>query len=408
MEILNQLESNEIQLKRSTLPEVGEAVLASIKTKQKINGEEIAMSSCFPKLNVKQVQELNDMAHEWSKKVFKQQGNAEKIEDSMNNIFCPVSFLFMMSFWLMNTTEGGGETNKVNFIKRMLINEAPLKIKNRLYYDKGVTIKEEVKAEAEIHGCAITPVSFDDKEEAQQLINNYGKVDTDNKIEEIIDSNFLTGCDRTSVVLVNTINFKKNWEVPFRPEDNDFLRWINGEEFLCMNQYNKYARYHKLDGNIGVTLPYEGRKVFFTTIMKDRKCSEPMNLEEVNVYNFINDGGEQIKNLEIYLPKFEHKSNFELYDIFDPASSEIPLPLSHKDFGIINDKEEELHIEKIIQQAVITVDEAGSDAAAGSCGINYKCVPEVIIHNQPFIYIIHDGFNIFFIGKFDKPDVLMK
>ncbi len=72
-----------------------------------------------------------------------------------------------------------------------------------------------------------------------------------------------------------------------------------------------------------------------------------------------------------------------------------------------------LFISKVIHQAVVEVNEEGTEAAAATAVVMMKrCAminlpPEEFKCNRPFLFVIHDlrKNGILFIGKFMKPDV---
>lgn len=78
------------------------------------------------------------------------------------------------------------------------------------------------------------------------------------------------------------------------------------------------------------------------------------------------------------------------------------------DFSGISNDADSLHISKVLHEAVIEVNEEGTEAAAATSVIMHKrCAefPEQFLCNRPFIFLIHEkkGNNVLFIGKYMKP-----
>jgi serpin B len=89
------------------------------------------------------------------------------------------------------------------------------------------------------------------------------------------------------------------------------------------------------------------------------------------------------------------------------------LPFSERqaDFSGINPKNE-LYISKVIHQAVVEVNEQGTEAAAATAVVMVKrmaMITQEVIHefkcNRPFMFFIHDNTNkcLLFAGKYVQP-----
>jgi serine protease inhibitor len=64
-----------------------------------------------------------------------------------------------------------------------------------------------------------------------------------------------------------------------------------------------------------------------------------------------------------------------------------------------NGKLLELHFDFILHEAVIRVDEEGTEAAA-STGIFMMSMPMVVNANKPFLYLLRSSSTIYFMGQF--------
>jgi serpin B len=65
-----------------------------------------------------------------------------------------------------------------------------------------------------------------------------------------------------------------------------------------------------------------------------------------------------------------------------------------------------LYVSKILQKAVIEINEAGSEAAAATVFLSRDMFYPNFNCNRPFVFIIHDRRNVLFIGKINNPNKL--
>jgi len=153
-----------------------------------------------------------------------------------------------------------------------------------------------------------------------------------------------------------------------------------------------------------IVLPHEGINIetiegqLSDTVLKDLLQTDNYSRNKVHVY----------------IPRFK-------LDFKDELSSHLvklgaPLPFNDKqaDFTGINDDaiRQGLHISKVIHNAVVEVNEEGTEAAAATavvmtlrCAMVHEPPPEEFKCNRPFIFIIHEKATntVLFLGKYMKP-----
>ena len=89
----------------------------------------------------------------------------------------------------------------------------------------------------------------------------------------------------------------------------------------------------------------------------------------------------------------------------------LPFDMQKADFSGMSDDPNGLYISKVIHQAVVEVNEEGTEAAAATAVVMMKrCAlreppPEEFKCDRPFLFVIHDKKRggILFVGKFAKP-----
>ena len=116
------------------------------------------------------------------------------------------------------------------------------------------------------------------------------------------------------------------------------------------------------------------------------------------------------EKVNLQLPKFKLEYKTELSNSFKEMGANLPFDNARADFTGINDSPQGLYISKVVHQAVVEVNEEGTEAAAATGVIMMTRMaimdlPRDFICNRPFIFIIHEKTHntTLFIGKYVKP-----
>jgi len=118
---------------------------------------------------------------------------------------------------------------------------------------------------------------------------------------------------------------------------------------------------------------------------------------------------DNLKNTRVALtmPKFEFESEFGLKETLIGMGMEEPFQDSADFSGIST--ESDLHIDDVIHKAFVSVDEAGTEAAAASAVIvgttSMPPEPVTVTLDRPFVFLIRDIKTgaILFIGRVMNP-----
>lgn len=117
----------------------------------------------------------------------------------------------------------------------------------------------------------------------------------------------------------------------------------------------------------------------------------------------------QPRLVNVQLPKFKLEHKEELSKPFIEMGAPIPFDMKKADFSGIGP---ELFISAIVHQAVVEVNEEGTEAAAATAVIMMtRCAPAPapkpidFICNRPFMFIIYEQNHgtVLFMGKYVKP-----
>jgi serpin B/serpin B11/12 len=243
-------------------------------------------------------------------------------------------------------------------------------------------------------------------------INKYVENNTDGMIKNIISS---ADIDNDIVfVLINTIYFKASWKNKFNVNNTTKMKFHKTESDMIdmMHQIN-YFDYYENKAIQMIEMPYD-EKNYVMGIILPRMYLEQTNLDYSinNIPNFtapeINEfiNNKQFKRIDLYIPKFIHRKNLKLVpilkkmgvtDLFD-KNAELDLMANG------------LYLSKIIHEAVVIVDEVGTEAAATTVIVDNAMMtaprkeekPILFRADHSFIYYIrHIPSNMFlFFGDY--------
>ena len=286
-----------------------------------------------------------------------------------------------------------------------------LKIANKLYVDKGLTLYSQfAKINEETYNAPVQSIDFTKQEEAASNINNWVSKQTEKMIPELLKPDVLAGA---KTVLVNAIYFYGAWANPFTAENTEKdTFWLEDETPIIMDFMHKYEAVNELETPYlyrenevfqVLSLPYakdKGSMIIF--LPKKNKTYKGLNAAIANLdaaaIQTILDSLETINGeLQLKLPKWEQRSHLDLVTAFKALGLEAPFDIEKADFSRIT-KDASLYISNIIHEAVVEVSEKGTKAAAATAVITKETMasPEEepkrieFMANRPFFYLIQD------------------
>jgi serpin B len=285
-----------------------------------------------------------------------------------------------------------------------------LHVANRLWGHKTTTFHEPfLKTTREHYGAGIEPVDFEDTEAARKTINTWVEKQTKDKIQELLKKGDLTRLTR--LVLTNAIYFNSAWQYPFFPEftkDEAFHR-PGGEALkVPMMRTAEVFGYAAGEGFEAVSIPYKDRALSMVIVLPKKRDG----LEAVEKWMTGARLQEVVQNMkqervDLTLPKFKLLERYALNEVL----AEMGMKKSFRpeaDFsGICSEKP--LFIAKVIHQAMVSVDEKGTEAAAATAVVMDsgapppKAIPVKVDH--PFLFLIRENKTgaVLFLGRLVNP-----
>jgi serine protease inhibitor len=288
-------------------------------------------------------------------------------------------------------------------------------IANGIWYREGLSVQVPFKSAMETYYDAnISALDFNEPN-AHQVINNWIASQTNDLIKNMLD-----GIPREAVMyLVNAIYFKGDWKYQFDPQKTKKEPFYpeNGAAVQVDMMESKGKVGLKIGGNEKVNymeIPYSTGQ-YQMTILQPNSGSLDGILPEITAEN-LTFWSENAREASVILkmPKFKmkHKENdlrvkLENMGLITPFS-----PNSDNFTKIFEGTFPPMLISRVIHEAIIEVDEKGTEAAAATIieiGVtSMPSGPTIITLDKPYYFLIKEKSSgaILFLGKLGSPDKL--
>ena len=263
---------------------------------------------------------------------------------------------------------------------------------------------------AENYGAGLRILDFANApEESRITINNWVSDQTEGRIEDLIPQGLIDTWTR--LVLTNAIYFNAAWQHPFNEdmtEDGPFYLLGGGEVTVPMMRQTEWFGYAEGDGYQAVELPYDGRELSMVILLPRDGQFEAFegSLDAQQVDGIVR--GLEHKQVALTMPKFEFESDFFLGETLAAMGMPDAFVWPIADFSGMTGNHD-LFIGDVVHKAFVSVDEAGTEAAAATAVVMPTAGPpeepvEVTV-NRPFVFLIHDIQTgaILFVGRVIDP-----
>jgi serpin B len=263
---------------------------------------------------------------------------------------------------------------------------------------------------AQNYGAGLRIVDFiKAPEPSRQTINQWVSDQTENKINDLLPQGSINTLTR--LVLTNAIYFNAAWASQFQKastRDGQFHPLTGSAVTVPMMFQEHNFKYAENADYQAVELPYDGNQLSMLIILPAAGSFNALesSLNSQALKDII--GKLQFNPVNLTMPKFKIESSFSLKQAltalgmaqaFDPASA---------DFSGM-DGAKDLYITDVVHKAYVTVDEAGTEAAAASGVIvGTTAMPvniKTVTLDRPFIFLIRDipTGAVLFIGRVMNP-----
>jgi serpin B len=252
---------------------------------------------------------------------------------------------------------------------------------------------------------------------ARKVINDWAAEKTRNQIQEVVAPEDIT--DQTRLVIANAVYFKGAWSSAFdasRTGREDFH--VSMDETVQVDMMHQTATFGYVHEN-GVrvlVMPYRGEEWSMVVVLPD----DPDGLDELDeqvgekeLKRWVTDAGDHKVELPVWLPRFRFRIGHDLKPAlraigitkaFDPAAA---------DFSRLEGKQavgDRLFVDSVRQQAMIEVNEEGTEAAAVTTSTITTTEkgprdPPRFRADHPFLFLVRENESglVLFLGRVVDP-----
>lgn len=262
---------------------------------------------------------------------------------------------------------------------------------------------------AENYGAGLRLLDFiAAPEDSRITINNWVSDQTEGRIKDLIPQGLID--ELTRLVLTNAIYFNAAWQHPFREDmtgDEPFYLRDGGEVTVSMMKQTGSLGYAQGDGYQAVELKYDGGEFSMVILLPRSHQLEAFerSLDAQRVAEIMK--ALEPRQVTLTMPRFEFESTFSLKKTLAMMGMPIAFSTSADFSGMTGNRD--LFIGDVLHKAFVSVDEAGTEAAAATAVVmTLTAVPEMPVEvtvDHPFIFFIRDieTGSILFVGRVLNP-----
>jgi serpin B len=287
---------------------------------------------------------------------------------------------------------------------------------NSLWVQDGFAIAEPFETTlTDVYAAPPRQVDFEgDPAAATAEINAWVGEATDEHITELLAEGDVT--ELTRLILANAVLLDAEWESPFDPEataPDEFTRGDGTPVTAEMMHQRIHARYGDEGGTQTIVLPYtNGFELIVVMPPAGDLATFEAELAAAGSLDAVLDILTDTE-VELTLPKWDFGSRSDLVDPLRSLGLTLAFDDDRADFSNIT-TEVPLWVSAVVHEADITVDEAGTEAAAATAVVIDEVTalppgsepePVVMDVDRPFFFAIRDfgSSAVLFQGRVDDP-----
>lgn len=302
-----------------------------------------------------------------------------------------------------------GTLNRQNGRERLV-----LRIADRLWGQRGYPFRPEFVDLLRVqYGAPLELADFARASDAaRDAINRWAADETRNRIREILPPGAVH--EGTRLVLTNAVYFKGRWSSPFARAETARRRFTtpSGKRTVATMRQVETMRYAKLDGLALVELPYRGGLSMLILLPDSIDGLDGVEDRLAAGYDSWR-AALKVRYVDLQLPRWKVTTQLSLADVLASLGMASAFRATADFSGMVDTRTGtgSLHIDRVLQQAFVQVDEAGTEAAAVTVVAIGKmskatATPLPFHADRPFMYLIADPQTgaVLFMGRVVDPN----
>jgi len=290
---------------------------------------------------------------------------------------------------------------------------AEVKMANRILIKNDFTVKPDFLTV--LMGFYLSSVdTFESVDQAEQSVNEYVDLKTGGLIDQLIHPGSLDSL--TKLILINVIYYRANWKYQFKKSQTAPMQFnlLGGKEKIYhiqgMNLKAKKLRMADIQGAKVLELPYENTDFNMYVGVPNENSLEALNSLAGNFsYSQFSDSL-VTRRFPVKMPAFDAGFSTELKGPLRAMGMEDMFDDYLADFSDMTDEDEvKVGVTKVAHQAVVKVDEEGSEASAATAVVlgsrSGSVLDTPFVVDRPFVFMIHDKVHDIplFVGRMVNP-----
>lgn len=288
-----------------------------------------------------------------------------------------------------------------------------LSVANALWAQKGVHfVPEFMSLMSTYYSGAFNTVDFQHTEQSLATINDWVAENTANKIQRLLHPDDISALTR--LVLTNAVYLKAAWQLPFEENATKPCTFTtsNGakKQASMMHKVGDF-RYAQSADFQAVELPYNGiQSSSMVILLPTAAASRPRSKITADTLQKLRTAMKDTQ-VDLSLPKFKVDGQISLASTLSAMGVSDAFVADKADFSGIT-TEKNWYIGAVIHQAIIDVNEKGTEAAAGTAvsqplarADGEEENPVIFRADHPFLYVIirEPSNSILFLGWLSDP-----
>ncbi|XP_037375075.1 serpin B6 [Talpa occidentalis] len=290
-----------------------------------------------------------------------------------------------------------------------------LRTANRLFGEKTFNFLSPFKDDChKFYQAELEEMDFVNAGEAsRKRINSWVAEKTEDKIKDLLPPDSVNAM--TSLVLVNAIYFKGNWDKKFdKQHTHEAPFYVSQNEKKTVQMMFRKSKYKiTYIGDIFtqiLMLPYAGQELNMIIMLPERGRDLRMVEKELTYEKFLewtNPDMMDEEEVELSLPRFKLEENYDMKAVLRSLGMSDAFDEARADFSGMS-AGDRLTLSKVAHKAFVEVNEEGTEAAAATAAIMmFKCamITPKFCADHPFLFFIQHSKTkgILFCGRFASP-----